>query len=228
MRCMCNPVNSHGIRHRPGSPSSLVTCWDEANSSHVKGVLAIRSIFALFPIKVLKSKANLGMSIRLAFSLRFSSFLRDGNGIDALGIGVKHQEHSFDLVFDVSQQCIYWLYVISSKSVLDTPCTCLRERTIGRSIPELAWLKLAAAAWDHILLNVFMVQLAGSGWEVLIRMTLPTRYQTLFKRFYGCGSWGFGSFYPELMPETCLEFSNISEMLGGRACTHFTTTAFVS
>ncbi|GKF96775.1 hypothetical protein Tco_0292596 [Tanacetum coccineum] len=86
------PVNSHGIRNRPGSPSffgNLLRMTAEQLS--FKGVLSISLNFSLFLIKVFKVEANLGMSIKasnfsfwsLAFSLRLSSFLLDGNGIDA-------------------------------------------------------------------------------------------------------------------------------------------------
>ncbi|GJR13900.1 hypothetical protein Tco_0796552 [Tanacetum coccineum] len=70
-----------------GLQVSLVTCEDDHEQFAFKEFLPIRSIF-LVSIKVLKSKQIRNGASRHPFSLRLSSFLLDGNGIDALGSGV--------------------------------------------------------------------------------------------------------------------------------------------
>ncbi|GJZ31156.1 hypothetical protein Tco_0576203 [Tanacetum coccineum] len=54
-----------------------------------------------------------------------------------------------------------------------------------RSITNLAWFEIGRSGLGHILLDIVMVNVVVSGWTVLIRMTSPTSYTTLFNRFYG-------------------------------------------
>ncbi|GJV66930.1 hypothetical protein Tco_1482439 [Tanacetum coccineum] len=73
------PENSHGMRNRPGSPSFLGNLFRmTAEQFSFKGVLAISLNFSLFP----------NFQFDLSFSRRLSSFLLEGNGIDACWLGL--------------------------------------------------------------------------------------------------------------------------------------------
>ncbi|GJS00342.1 hypothetical protein Tco_0316850 [Tanacetum coccineum] len=86
--------------------------------------------------------------------------------------------------------------------------------------PIFSLVEIGPQGLGHILLDIVMVNVAISGWTVLIKMTSPTSYTTLFNRFYG--NWGLVLSVENQCPNHVLSSSNITmRFLGWKACTYF-------
>ncbi|GJV75875.1 hypothetical protein Tco_1507459 [Tanacetum coccineum] len=135
------------------------------------------------------------------FLAAFHHFLLDGNGNDALGIGAL-----VELPVEI--------YRGKQESNFDLRPT---EPITRNSLLKLVPQRLGTHTLGYVMVNV-----AISGWTVLIKMTSPTSYTTLFNRFYGGGSWGLVLSVENQCPNHVFEFSNNFRLdcRGGRAIPH--------